>query len=142
MRVSLYSQIARHAINDARDVISDKSIGDNTDSIRKFRHEIDQHLKHKTRKNIANFRDYFSLPECRDLLFHVQEHQFDIPTIKGILADFGLEFLSFNLAPEVMDKYKRVHKDDPMATNLDLWAKWEEKKTDLFREMYAFWCRK
>lgn len=142
MRIALYSSTARKGINAARSVIEEKNIGDDADSIRKFRHEAAQHLLHKTRKGLGQSRDYFSLPECRDLLFHVQEHQFDLPTIKGILDEFGLEFLTFHFAPEVLEKYKRVHKDDPKATNLESWAKWEAKNPDLFIEMYAFWCRK
>ena len=29
-------------------------------------------------KNVAEYSDFFTTSECRDLLFHVQEHQFTI----------------------------------------------------------------
>ena len=41
------------------------------------------------------YSDFFTTGECRDLLFHVQEHQFTIPEIKNFLAEIGLTFLGF-----------------------------------------------
>ena len=142
MRVALYSGHARWAINDARKVISDKNIGSDANAIRGFRENISQHLKYKPTQNIENFLDYYKLPECRDLLFHVQEHQFDLLQIKSILDEFGLEFLQFYLPQGDIEKYTKRNKDDPDATNLENWAKYEAKNKDLFASIYTFWCKK
>ncbi len=142
MRIALYSRQARWAINDARKVISDKKISSDVASIRDFRDNISDHLKYKSVKNIESFYDYYVLPEVRDLLFHVQEHQFDLPHIKDILDELNLEFLTFHLRHKVIDQYKRFNKKDVDATDLDGWAVFEAKNPNTFAAMYTFWCRK
>lgn len=142
MRIALYSRQARWGINDARNVIKEKNIGSDSQSIKDFRANLQEHIKYKSIKNLEMFFDFFNLPECRDLLFHVQEHQYDLIEIKGILDDLGLEFLRFYLPEKSISKYKKHHKNDEDISDLEAWAKWEEKNPDLFASMYTFWCRK
>lgn len=142
MRIALYSRPARAAIIEARSVIAEKKIGSDAASIRDFRQNAATHLKYAALKNIENILDYYSLPECRDLLFHVQEHQFDLREIAKILDDLGLDFLKFYLPAEILEKYARRFPNDPQGTSLENWAAWEEKKPDTFIGMYRFWCRK
>lgn len=140
MRIGLYSEHARWAINAARNVIEENKIGSDSQSIKDFRANIAEHLKYKERKNIQGFFDYYSLTECRDLLFHVNEHQFNLLRIKTILDEFKLEFLQFHISHKVIQDYKRKNKDDVDATNLLLWNKHEEKNKETFSGMYNFWC--
>jgi ubiquinone/menaquinone biosynthesis C-methylase UbiE len=142
MRIALYSRHARWAINEARAVIERKEIGSDSQSIKDFRDNIRDHLKYKSIKKLEELFDYYNLPECRDLLFHVQEHQYDLPLLKKQLDELGLEFLQFRLAQDKIDKYKKQNPQDANATDLESWAKWEEKNPDLFISMYTFWCRK
>lgn len=142
MRIALYSRHARWAVNDARRIIAEKNIGSDADSIRAFRADVNDLLKYKSVQNISNFYDYYNLSECRDLLFHPCEHQYDLIEIKNILSEFGLEFLSFYLDHKVIEKYKRQNRHDKNATDLESWAKWEEKNPNTFSSMYIFWCRK
>ena len=39
-------------------------------------------------QNILNWSDFYNMSDCRDLLFHVQEHRFNLPQIKKILGDY------------------------------------------------------
>ncbi|PCJ98110.1 MAG: hypothetical protein COA45_08125 [Zetaproteobacteria bacterium] len=142
MRVSLYSQISRWAVNEARSSIRDKNIGSDVQSVQNFRADITDHMKYKSIKELEDFIDFYALAECNDLLFHVHEHQFDLSEIKNILNDIELEFVQFHLSPKVLGKYKRRHSDDPNATDLDTWARWEMKNKDVFIPMYNFWCKK
>jgi len=142
MRIALYSRHARWAINDARRVIEKKKISNDADSIRAFRRDISDHLKYKQIKNLEQFPDYYQLSECRDLLFHVQEHQFDLLQIKDILGDLDLEFLQFHLSLHEISKYKKFNKEDVGAIDLEGWARYEDRNKNLFASMYAFWCRK
>lgn len=142
MRIALYSRHARWGINDARNVIKEKNIGSDSQSIKDFRTNVQGHIKYKSIKNLETFFDYYNLPECRDLLFHVQEHQYDLIEIKKILDDLGLEFLQFYLPEKEINKYKKQNKHDDSVTDLEAWAKWEEKNPNLFASMYTFWCRK
>lgn len=142
MRIALYSRKARWAINAARDIISENKIGSDEQSIKSFRAEIFDTVKYKYLKNILGFYDYYSLSECRDLLFHVCEHQYDLLEIKDILHDLNHEFLGFYLDAKTLAKYKRQNKHDDNATDLESWSKWEGKNPDTFASMYTFWSRK
>ena len=45
------------------------------------------------------FNDFYSTSECRDLLFHVQEHRMTLPQIKAFLVAQELQFLGFEIDP-------------------------------------------
>ena len=89
-----------------------------------------------------SFADFYSLSECRDLLFHVQEHRFTLPQIAQFLNENGLVFLGFDLAPEIEEQYAKRFPEDEAATNLDLWNQFEQENPDMFLEMYQFWVQK
>ncbi len=142
IRLALYSKTARREIVKAREIIQENNYASDADGIRRFRDGIAGTLGSRARKNIMKFRDYYSMSECRDLLFHVQEHQFNPVQIKDLLSKFGLEFTSFYLADKILKKYRKKFRNDPEATNLDNWARFEKTKPDTFVGMYKFWCRK
>ncbi len=142
MRIALYSSHSRWAVNHARSVIAEKNIGSDAASIREFRENISAHLKFKYIKNIENFYDFYSLPECRDLLFHVQECDYDLLEIKAILDEFGLEFLEFHMQNDVCAKYKKQNPDDVDARDLEKWAAWQDKNPATVLPMHVFWCQK
>ncbi len=142
MRIALYSRLARKAVNEAREQIVQNGIGNDAVSIREFRRDAKQHLKFATLKTLEEIPDYYTMPECRDLLFHVQEHQFDLDQVHECLETLGLNFIKFYIQQDVLDKYSRAFPDDPKAVNLKNWAKWEVRKPDTFAGMYRFWCRK
>ncbi len=141
MRLAFYSSDARWAINAARKVIQEKGIHSDASSIIDFRQNIDDHLKYKEVQNIQNFFDYYSLTECRDLLFHVQEHQYDLPLLKQQLDSMSMEFLGFWLDGNKVSEFKKKHKNEDDLHDLKCWAKWEEKNPNTFASMYVFWCQ-
>jgi len=143
MRIGLYSRHARWVVNEANAVIKEKGISSDSKSIKEFRNNVGSCLKYKTVKRLEELFDYYNLSECRDLLFHVQEHQFDLLQLKEHLDSLGLEFLKFYMDQNTLAKYKRQNaKTDPEGKNLEQWDKWENKNQDTFIAMYRFWCKK
>ena len=143
MRIGLYSRHARWAVNEARGVIQEKDIGSDGSSISGFRTDVTSHLKHKTTKKLEKIFDYYNLSECRDLLFHVQEHQFDLLQVKEYLDTLKLDFLKFYMDAGALAKYKKQNAEvDPEGTNLEVWNRFERKTPNLFIAMYNFWCKK
>ena len=78
----------------------------------------------------------------RDLLFNVQEHNYDIMEISGILKKLNLDFISFNLHAQIIAEYNRQYPEDPANQNLMNWHSFEEKNPAIFSAMYLFWCRR
>ncbi|MFT5560466.1 MAG: ubiquinone/menaquinone biosynthesis C-methylase UbiE [Litorivivens sp.] len=135
LRLGLYSRIARDktGVNNARRQGADASLS----NIRDLRAEYlqgDQSLAKLS-------RDFFSTSECRDLLFHVQEHQFDLIEIKDLLERNGLEFLGFDHpAADIVPAFKAIYGEQLLS--LDHWHEFEQNNPYIFKAMYQFHCQK
>ena len=95
MKVALYSKAARREISAVREQIAERGIGATPKEIRDFRRLMMMEQDADTLADLFGFRDFYNLDECRDLLFHVMEHCFDLPGLKDALKDVGLEFVNF-----------------------------------------------
>ena len=91
---------------------------------------------------ICNMKNFFSLSECRDLLFHVQEHRFMLSQIEAALKFLKLKFLGFEMRDQsTLRKFRKFHPSRRALTSLDLWHEFELKNPNTFRSMYQFWCK-
>jgi len=142
MRIALYSEIARRHIAEMQQIIKDKNYASDAAAIRALRGDIDQLANKHAIDNITGFHDYYYLSECRDLLFHVQEHRFTLPQIKQSLDTLGLEFIRFYIGLSNLRDYQKQNPNDKAATDLESWARYEARHQDLFAGMYRFLCRK
>jgi Flp pilus assembly protein TadD/2-polyprenyl-3-methyl-5-hydroxy-6-metoxy-1,4-benzoquinol methylase len=144
MRIGLYSKAARKAIVSARKFISKKHFQPTPKDIRRCRAEIialpNNHPAHKVSKL---WSDFYTLSTCRDLLFHTQEHHFDLLQIEEILKQLQLEFIGFALpSGEYAQQYKTMFPQDTWLTNLKNWNDFEKIHTLTFKGMYQFWLYK
>ena len=140
MRIGLYSELARRHIVKLREEIRDAGIGSKDFEMKLFRLNMIEAEK-KQYKDIQNFNDFYSLSEFRDLLFHVQEHRFTIPQIKGCLSDLGLKFCGFE-SENIISQFKLTNINKKDTYNLDKWHVFEEANPRAFVGMYEFWCQK
>jgi len=140
MHVGLYSAAARRDINAARDLLGREGRDYSVAEVRRLRAEASGRAPGDELHNLANFSDFFSTSECRDLLFHVQEHQFSIPQIAEFLRASGFTFLGFETPAR--SSYLRRFPNDPTATNLANWAIFEAENPATFAAMYQFWIQK
>src|SRR3546814_3829382 len=78
MRIALYSRRARVLVREAHALIAERGWqGD--DGIRALRAHILALPPEAPLARLTESDDFWSLSGCRDLLFHVLEHQFDVP---------------------------------------------------------------
>jgi SAM-dependent methyltransferase len=138
MHVGLYSELARRDIVATRAFVLERGYRPTADDIRRCR----QDLLNSPLKNVARAGDFFSMSECRDLLFHVQERRLTIPQIKSFIAENGLRFIGFEFAPQVMQHYRNVFGGDRFMRDLDRWHAFETENPDIFAGMYQFWLQK
>lgn len=143
MKIGLYSEKARQSVKAAREYIKTKGFSAAKEGIRESRQEIFKLDENNLAREVIHFSDFYSLSECRDLLFHVQEHRFTLPQIANILQELGLRFVGFDIVSEKLKEiYKQTFPEDPELTNLLLWDKFEDTYPDTFLKMYQFWCQK
>lgn len=140
MHIGLYSSTARRDINTARAYLAQQGRDFSVPEVRRLRAEFSGRASGDELHNITQFSDFFSMSECRDLLFHVQEHQFSIPQIADFLRESGFAFLGFETPART--GYLRRFPGDRAATDLVNWTTFEAENPSTFAQMYQFWIQK
>lgn len=142
LHLGLYSALARTDIHKARKHIAEQHYSADIHGIRTCRDDIinGRHLRNTT---LMNSRDFYTTSTCRDLIFHVQEHNYTIPELKKIIQDRNLEFIGFEIVnPALMANFYRINGAGADTLDLDNWEKLEQAHPQTFRAMYNFWVRK
>jgi tetratricopeptide (TPR) repeat protein/SAM-dependent methyltransferase len=142
MHIGLYSQLARTDVVATRNYLTRQGYQATIDDIRRCRQDILALDEASPAKAIAGRSDFYTTSNCRDLIFHVQEHQFTLPKIKEILVDNGMALLGFQIEADVLQRYRQQFPDDPAGTNLDHWHAYEQQNPQTFRGMYQFVVQK
>ena len=139
MHVALYSDIARRDVVATRTFISERGYASTAEDIRRCR----QDLLDMPLRAISRFNDFFSMSECRDLLFNVQEGRMTIPQIKAFIAEHALKFIGFVFERSVMHSFKMQFAQNGWSlSDLDRWHEMETNNPDLFSGMYQLWLQK
>ncbi len=143
MSIGLYSQLARKDVIAMRERIARERIGESADSIRSLRQQVMDTPDAIQAYKFMMQRDFFSLSECRDLLFHRQEHQFTLPQIESILERLGLDLIGFvNGNPLANIHYREMFPEDLQMNSLANWHQLEMKYPQTFVGMYQMWLLK
>ena len=140
MRIALYSEIARWGVVAARKEIAKEGYGASAAEIRRFRAELMQRGD-VAAQNVMRMTDFYSTSECRDFLFHAQEHRMTLPAIKGFLAEQNLRFVSMEVVPVRARQYATQFPNDRAMENLDSWDAFERDNPQTFESMYCFWVQ-
>jgi tetratricopeptide (TPR) repeat protein/2-polyprenyl-3-methyl-5-hydroxy-6-metoxy-1,4-benzoquinol methylase len=142
MSLGFYSEIARRHVVKAREMIASHGYASTPDDIRRFRQDLAAHEPSVELQWLSDMPDFYSTSECRDLLFHVQEHRLTLDQIESFLAEYRLDFIGFDLDPRVLRQYRMRFTDDRSGTNLRNWARFEADNPDTFTGMYRFWIQR
>lgn len=142
MGIALYSEVARRDIVSARAFIAEHHYASTTQDIRRCRQDLMDLDESVAFRAVLNRGDFYSMSDCRDLLFHVQEHRMTIPGIEAFLRENKLSFLGFQVKAKVLAAYKTRFPNDPAAINLSQWQIFENENPDTFIGMYQFWLQK
>ena len=140
MKIGLYSSAARAGIKSFRNNIMTNPEANIDNYIREKRVKLlnSENLDHK---RICRSLDFFSLSECRDLLFHEQEHTFDLIQIQQHLQKLGLNFCGFE-AVTAINAFQKTYDGTNDIYNLDKWDQFEKQNPLCFSGMYQFWCQR
>ena len=145
MKIGLYSEAARQDVVSARALIAEEDYRATAEGIRQCRQHIVATAKagNLDMAKICARQNFFTLSECRDLLFHVHEHRFTLPEIEAAIKALELRFLGFDLeGGNTLRIFRESYSDKHAETSLSHWHTFELENPDTFRGMYQFWCRK
>ena len=142
MNLGLYSRLARRHVVDVREFVAARGYTGTADDIRRFRQDVTGREACPELLWLREAPDFYSTSECRDLVFHVQEHRLTLEQTESFLAESGLLFLGFELDPSVLHQYRTRFPDDPAGIDLSNWTRFESDNPDTFVAMYNFWIQK
>lgn len=141
MQVGLYSEAARQNVVAARALIAERGYRPDPEGIRRCRADI-MAATDPLLKSVTQWEDFFTIAECRDLLFHVQEHRITLPQIKSFIAANNVEFSGFIPVPSQLRTFAARFPQRSALFDLDCWHALETEMPGLFAAMYQFWVRK
>jgi Flp pilus assembly protein TadD/SAM-dependent methyltransferase len=141
LKIGLYNEKAREPVMVARQRIAELGLTAAAEDIRRFRQLALAARQDDRLGQILDFGDFYSLSNCRDLLFHVHEQSVTIAAIRNLLDATGLRFIGFESADSgPTDDYRRRFPEDRAMHDLSRWQAVEEEHPGLFAGLYQCWC--
>ncbi len=142
MKIALYSEAARKFVVQAREWIAKEGYEATPEAIRQCRRDFMLSPDAAKWKVLTQRSDFYSMSDCRDLIFHVQEHRYAIPQLAEILEELGFEFLGFEHDTSARERfYQKYYPHDAKQTHLNNWHQLEQKDPNMFAGMYQMWMR-
>lgn len=140
IKIALYSAQARVAITELRKLLNHK-LPQSEDEIRLVREALLQNTLPGLWQDLFNSPDFYSLSGCRDLVFHAQEHVFNVLDLPRFLQCANLQWIGMLAPPNSSDI---INKTGKLAGELSVqeWHKIEQENTNLFAGMYQFYAIK
>ena len=141
LKIGLYSHMAREPVVYARARIASLGLTAGTDDIRRFRKTVLAAPENDALRRILDFGDFYTLSNCRDLLFHVHEQHVTIAAIRSLLAGAELRFIGFETTDATLaDEYRRRFPEDQAMDDLSHWESVEALNPGAFAGLYQCWC--
>lgn len=145
MKIALYSETARQQIISFRELIAKnkQQTGEDLDQ-RLLRQALLMNQIPGQWSDITKSNDFYSMSNCRDLIFHEQEHQFTPTKIARLLANNKLEFIGMLPTTSALKAFENKLGLNSLQNKntLENWDKVEQDNNDIFAGMYQFYCRK
>ena len=141
IKLALYSKLGRQNLYSIQQRVKKYPTNNLNKVINKFRKEIIE-SKNQDFLALKNIGDFFSTSELRDLIFHIQEHQYTIPLIKQTIKKLNLNFCGFENINDHHLEFIKFHSSNKNLYDLDQWDCFEKANQDTFKEMYNFWVQK
>ncbi len=141
--VGLYSEIGRRAVIEARAHIARAGYRDDADGIRALRRSLMLDGAPPALEAVMSpASDFWTLSDCRDLLFHVNEHRFTLPQIGEMFGVAGLEFLGVQFG-HTADRTRYLAQNSRSGALRDLRAlhRHELDHPEIFGDTYRLWAR-
>jgi len=138
MLVGLYSERGRRDVVAAKAFIAERGYTSAPADIRRCRQELMSVERGARFSSLARRADFYVTGECRDLLFHVQEHRFTLRDLREHICALGLRFDGFVLSDPMAIRYAENHAG--LADPED-WDRFESRFPDAFAGMYLFWVQ-
>lgn len=140
LKIAVYSSTARVDITAERDKIAKLKMEPTPKNIRLYRQAL---LNQKNRSKVVSmFSDFYSLSECRDLLFHQHEQCFTWEKVKEHCDSLNVKFLGLVNNSGIKAAFHEQFPNEKTTTSFTKLHEFEQKNPYVFRSMYQFLVQK
>ena len=142
MKIGIYSRLARRQVRAARKYLQERGFGSSEEEVRRARSELAKRHSGSHEGGFLSIKDFYSMQECRDLLFHAHELTFTLPRVEEILRSLKLDFLGFELPdPEIRRSFLSAHPQEGAERDLAAWHHFERRNPSTFAKLYQLWLQ-
>ncbi|MFT5082228.1 MAG: ubiquinone/menaquinone biosynthesis C-methylase UbiE/Flp pilus assembly protein TadD [Lentisphaeria bacterium] len=140
MKVAVYSAMARIEISKEREKIRQLKLKPTAKNIRNYREAL--MIKTPIHPVVSMFSDFYSLSECRDLLFHQHEKCYTWSEIELACQALHVEFLGLVDNAETSNLFYKEFPDETNSASFEKLKIFECNHPYEFRSMYQFLVKK
>ena len=145
MKLGLYARNFRSSyLNDIKKYKNENQFKNDIKSIRKLRLFLINNIENDKYQKLFKIPDIYNSSGFRDLIMHVQEHDFSIEELDKMVSD-RYNFLGFFWNKSNSIKANECfEKINPEKSKLNImnWDSVEKKIPEIFAGMYQFWLQK
>lgn len=143
IHIEMYSRPAREQVlRPAWNYIKEKGYTRAEQDVRQLRDDIIAMPEGHPCREVLNLGDFYQLSECVDLLFHVNEHTYDLTNMEDMFQRHGLTLIRLTFPALFRAAYLENYPQDPGFENISTIKDFEKKYPLTFLEMYKFWLRR
>ena len=140
MKIAVYSELARKDVTEERIKINQLNLTPTPTNIRRYRKA--KLTETKPSNIVKMFSDFYSLSECRDLLFHQHEKCFTWKKIEDATQALGLNLIGLVKHASIHEEFFKLFPEENSLTNFSKLDEFEQKRPYAFRAMYQFFVQK
>lgn len=136
LNLAVYTESGRAAVIAGIALRKSLHLSSDAADIRRFRCIVRSLPNGTLARELIKVGDFYSISECRDLVFHVQEHRFTLPSLSVLIKDAGFKVKKLCAGRTACALFRREFPNRNPDTDLNAWAEVEERHTALFGSMY------
>ena len=141
LKIAVYSNSGRRWFAPVAALRDRLNLAPTLDGIRALRAALFDLPDGDPAKFVTTRMDFYFTSMCRDLMFHVQEHRFDLPELARLFERHGLTVEELTVPAKARDIFHGYHPDADPARDLERWGAVEARHDYLFGSMYHVWLR-
>lgn len=142
--IGLYSELGRRGVVEARAHIAARGYPATPEGIRDLRHDLMTRPRPPELEVVVSpASDFWTTSDCRDLVFHVNEHRFTLPQLGQMLEAAGLEFLGLQFGHAAdRTRFLAEHPAPGAIQEVATLHRHELDHPEVFGDTYRIWARR
>ncbi len=143
MTVGFYSERARQPVVACRERVRARGYANTAGDIRRFRQDLVREGPAELATAMQASPDFYSVSDCRDLVFHVEEHRYTLPQLTAAGEALGLRWLGLDIDdPALLAASAALSPHPHAADDVEWWDRLEQLHPQAFAGTYKLWWQK